>query len=99
MFEAFIWHFPFYLDRFVYGKSGQNSCPPGYSYITSIDECQLAATTLGQSYSSSEILGTFPRGCYLYSKDNRVWFNDVATGGAQKLGKLLCIRGMIFCLY
>ena len=88
----------------ILGPSG-NSCPAGYSKLTTFAECRAGMEMLGLSneqgdggLAGTETLSSWPSGCY-YCRNvdgcaNGFWLNDHQTGSAHGDAKPLC--GMNF---
>ena len=87
----------FYLETFKYGTRGENICPSGYSYVTTIDDCKSAAEVLGTNYRWDNDDSDIPKGCY-WSSDF-LYFNIHASGSESSSRKLVCKQGMVFSLY
>ena len=88
----------------ILGPSG-NSCPTGYSKLTTFAECRAGMEMLGLSkkrgdggLAGTETESSWPSGCY-YCRNvdgcvNGFWLNDHQTGSANGDAKPLC--GMNF---
>jgi hypothetical protein len=69
-----------------------NACPAGYSKITDVTACRVAAAFLGTPYGNSNSLPTKPSGCYLNTvSDPKVYLNTHATGAAAADAQPLCL--------
>ncbi len=76
---------------YVVGQAGTASCPVGSSEIASASACQSAAVATGRTYSGTTASASRPRGCYVFTTANTVWFNtDPAGGGTLSTSSPLC---------
>jgi hypothetical protein len=76
---------------YVVGQAGTASCPVGSSEIASASVCQSAAVATGRTYSGTTASASRPRGCYVFTTANTVWFNtDPAGGGTLSTSLPLC---------
>ena len=74
------------------GTVGSNgACPSqqGYTPITSLSDCEAAATAQGVSAPIGETDSGFPKGCYFMSDDSSA-FNSHASGRGYSLATPLC---------
>ena len=89
-----------YSDQFTKGIRGINSCPQGYYYITSIDECERAVAALEKlNIAGHNNKITHPKGCYYKASSEKFYFNSHATGSASTGRQPVCQLGMLFCVY
>jgi hypothetical protein len=76
---------------YVVGQAGTTSCPVGSSEIASASACQSAAVATGRTYSGTTASALRPRGCYVFTTSNTVWFNtDPVGGGTMSTSLPLC---------
>jgi hypothetical protein len=75
---------------YAVGQAGTTSCPVGSREITSASACQSAAVATGRIYSGTTVATTRPRGCYVFTTANTVWFNTDPAGGTTSTSLPLC---------
>ena len=56
-------------------------------------ECQIAASQLGFSYDQDGSWNFVPKGCFLFQKDNLVYYNNHETGRSQNDSLSICRKG------
>merc|ERR1712238_310979 len=73
-----------------YGTSPFNtiSCNEGYTKVTTVEDCQKAASELDFEYRYAVNTGFNPSDCYTSS--NRVYFNYNSNGIANNKSKMVC---------
>ncbi len=72
------------------GAVNTNVCPAGSVAIASASACQSAAVATGRTYSGATASDTRPRGCYVFTTANTVWFNTDPAGGTMSTSSPLC---------
>jgi hypothetical protein len=75
---------------YVYGVGGSNSCPATSARIVDATACEAAAASAGKPWGGSQAVSTTPRGCYLVTSSNYVWFNTHTAGAGSSTARLLC---------
>ena len=66
----------------------------GYQQVTTADECEFAAKTLGTSGITQKLLDPelYPSGCYLDLDEEIVYFNSQDNGMADPSSTPICRR-------
>jgi len=83
----------------VYGKMGSDTCPSGYTKITTEAECRAAMPFIKSDpdgYMGKYSESNMPKGCYYYNSDDDsegVWFNPHHTGAAHDDAEPVCQQG------
>ncbi len=72
------------------GAVNTNVCPAGSVIIASASACQSAAVATGRTYSGTTASALRPRGCYVFTTANTVWFNTDPAGGTMSTSLPLC---------
>jgi hypothetical protein len=74
----------------VLGAVNTNVCPAGSVVIASASTCQSAAVATGRTYAGTTVASSRPRGCYVFTTLNTVWFNTDPAGGTLSTSLPLC---------
>lgn len=67
-----------------------NTCPDGYSPLTSPEACVRASLGFPGNFGGTEDADEWPTGCYYY--EDRFWFNSHRTGAASGDARPVCIK-------
>jgi len=85
----------------VYGEMGSDTCPSGYTRITTEAECRAAMPFIKpdpDGYMGKYAESDMPKGCYYYNTNNDnskgVWFNPHHTGAAHKKAEPVCQKAL-----
>jgi hypothetical protein len=78
------------IGAVVLGAVNTNVCPAGSVVIASASACQSAAVATGRTYSGTTASASRPRGCYVFTTANTVWFNTDPAGGSLGTSLPLC---------
>jgi hypothetical protein len=79
-------------DAYLLGAINTNSCPVGSAQITTEAQCRLATAALSLEAASPMVdtSAAYPKGCYLYRSDLKVYFNPHPTGAALSTSTPIC---------
>ncbi len=82
----------FVSGAYVLGAINTNSCPVGSVRITTEAQCRLAIAALSLVAASTMVdtSAEYPKGCYLYRSDSKVYFNPHPTGTAHSTSTPIC---------
>ena len=72
------------------GAVNTNVCPAGSVVIALASACESAAVATGRTYSGTTASASRPRGCYVFTTANTVWFNTDPAGGTMSTSFPLC---------
>ncbi len=75
---------------YVSGAAGSNACPAGSVRIETEAACRTAAAAAGKTFGSTSVEADYPRGCYIWTDDNKAYFNPDAVGAGAPDARLLC---------
>jgi hypothetical protein len=77
---------------YVLGAINTNSCPLGSAQITTEAQCRLATAALSLEAASTmvDISAAYPKGCYVYRSNAKVYFNPHPTGTAHSTSTPIC---------
>jgi hypothetical protein len=81
---------PLCAGAYVAGAAGSNACPAGSVRIETEAACRTAATAAGMTFGSTSVEADYPRGCYIWTDDNKAYFNSGAVGAGAPDARLLC---------
>jgi hypothetical protein len=83
---------PSCAGAYVLGPLNSNECPAGSVRITTEAACRTATAAAGKTAGSPflETASAFPRGCYIWTDNNKVYFNTHAVGAGSGVAQLLC---------
>ena len=89
-------HF-FLLEYFLSRKGGlcKNIKAVTFSEVKTLKECKSAVAVIQKevpaaNFQAEENTGEWPKGCYLYTITNGVYFNKHTTGATQDSARQIC---------
>jgi hypothetical protein len=81
---------PSCAGAYVSGADGSNECPAGSVRIEAEAACRTAAASAGKPFAAVGTYATYPRGCYIWTTNNKAYFNPHAVGAGEASSQLLC---------
>ena len=81
---------PSCAGAYMYGVAGSNTCPAGSVRIEAEAACRIAALAAGKTFSSVVTYSYYPRGCYIWTDDNKAYFNTDSVGAGEASSRLIC---------